>query len=120
MDLMDGITPIKELVDWAIPILDNVPIVRAVLGIVLVFFTPGFAWSFILFKRISRIERLVLSFALSLSLVTLSILGLNMLISMRVNGFNALLTILFLTVIPLIIYFTRKYIQKRKTEPREE
>ena len=117
---MDGITPIKELIDWAVPVLDNVAIVRAVLGIILVFFTPGFAWSLVLFKQIGRIERFVLSFALSLALVTLSILGLNIVINIRVNGFNALLTILLLTIIPLMIYFIRRHIQKRMTEPTEK
>ena len=117
---MDGITPIKELVDWAVPFLDNVPIVRAVLGIVLVFFAPGFAWSLVLFKQISRIERFVLSFALSLTLVTLTILGLNIVLNLPVNGLNTLLTILLLTIIPLIMYFIRRYTQKRNTEPSKE
>ena len=117
---MDDITPIKELVDWAVPFLGNVPMIRAVLGIVLVFFTPGFAWSLIFFKQISRIERFVLSFALSLTLVTLTVFGLNIVIKLPINGLNTLLTILLLTIIPLIIYFIRRYLQKRMMEPTEE
>jgi uncharacterized membrane protein len=117
---MDVINPIKELSDWTVPILDNVPVIRGVIGVILVFFTPGFAWTLILFKRINRIERLVLSFALSLALVTLSILGLNVVINMRITGLNAFLTILVLTVIPLLIYITRRYTQKRKMRQSEE
>ncbi|MBN2077021.1 MAG: DUF1616 domain-containing protein [Dehalococcoidales bacterium] len=117
---MDVIGPIKELFNWAVPVLDNVPIIRAVIGIILVFFAPGFAWTLVLFKGINRIERLVLSFALSLALVTLSILGLNTVVNMRITGLNAFLSILLLTIIPLVIYFTRRYIHKRKTGQIEE
>jgi uncharacterized membrane protein len=117
MESMDFVAPINELINWVVLVLDNDPIVRAVLGIILVFFAPGFAWSLVLFTQINRIERLVLSFALSLALVTLSILGLNIVVNMRITGFNAFLTITVLIIIPLILYFTRKYIQKRKIEP---
>jgi uncharacterized membrane protein len=117
---MDVISPITEFFNWAAPVLDNVPIIRVIIGIVLVFFAPGFAWTLVLFKQITHLERLVLSFALSLTLVTLSILGLNIVINMRITGLNALLTILALIIIPLIIYFARKYIYKRKTQQTEE
>ncbi|UCD09882.1 MAG: DUF1616 domain-containing protein [Dehalococcoidales bacterium] len=117
---MDTLSPIIELFNWAVPVLDYVPVIRAILGIVLVFFAPGFAWTLVLFKQINHIERLVLSFALSLTLVTLSILGLNAVIDMRITGLNALLTILLLTFIPLIIHFIRKYRQKRKMPQIEE
>ena len=117
---MDFFSPIKELFNWAIPVLDNVPIVRAIVGFVLVFFAPGFAWTLVLFKKLSHLERLVLSFGLSIALVTLSILGLNLVIKMRITGLNALLTILLLITIPLILYFTQRYLQKRRTPPTEE
>ena len=117
---MDFLNPIKELFNWAAPVLDNVPIVRAIFGFVLVFFAPGFAWTLILFKKINYLERLVLSFALSLAIVTLSILGLNVVINMRITGLNALLTILLLIAIPLILYFTQGLIRKRNIQHTEE
>ena len=117
---MDVISPIKELFNWAVPVLDTVPVIRAIIGIVLVFFAPGFAWTLVLFKQITHLERLVLSFALSLALVTLSILGLNIMISMQITGLNALLTIFLLIIIPMIIYFAQKYIHKRKGQQTEE
>ena len=117
---MDVISPIKELFNWAVPVLDSVPVIRAIIGIVLVFFAPGFAWTLVLFKQITRLERLVLSFALSVALVTLSTLGLNIMINMRITGLNALLIILLLIVIPLIIYFAQKYIHKEKTHQTKE
>jgi hypothetical protein len=39
---------------------------------------------------------------------------------MRITGFNALLTILLLIIIPMIIYFAQKYIHKRKTHQTGE
>ena len=117
---MDVMSLIKDLFDWAMPVLDNVPIIRAIIGLILIFFAPGFAWTLVLFKQINYLERLVLSFALSLTLVTLSVLGLNAVIKMRITGINALLTIILLIMIPLIIYFTRRYIQKRKMQQIEE
>ena len=117
---MDVIRPIKELFEWVMPVLDNVPVIRVIMGIILVFFAPGFAWTLVLFKQINHIERLVLSFGLSLALVTLSILVLNAVIDMRVTGLNMLLTIILLIIIPLAVYYTRRYIQKRKMRPMDE
>lgn len=117
---MDVMSPIKELFNWVVPVLDKVPILRAIIGIILVFFAPGFAWTLVLFKHITSLERLVLSFALSLALVTLSILGLNLVINMRITGLNAFLTILLLIIIPLIIYYIQRYIRKRKIQQIEE
>ncbi|MFC1946511.1 DUF1616 domain-containing protein [Chloroflexota bacterium] len=117
---MDVISPIKELFNWAVPVIDTVPVIRAVLGIILVFFAPGFAWTLVLFKQVNHIERLVLSFGLSIALVTLSVLGLNVVINMRITGLNALLIILLLVIIPLIIYFTRRYVHKREIEQKKK
>ena len=91
-----------------------VSVIKAVFGIILVFFVPGFTWTLVLFKQITHLERLVLSFALSLALVTLSILGLNVAINMKITGLNAFLTILMLTITPLAIYSTQRHKQKRK------
>ena len=117
---MDVISPIQELFSWAVPVLDNVPIVRVFIGIILVFFAPGFAWTLVLFNQITHLERLVLSFALSLALVILSILGLNVVLDMRITGLNTLLIILMLIIIPLTLYFTQKYINKKKSQHTEE
>jgi uncharacterized membrane protein len=97
-----------------------VSIIRAVFGIVFVFFIPGFAWTLVLFKQITYLERLVLSFGLSLALVTLGILGLNAAINMKITELNAFLTILMLTIIPLAICSTRRYMRKRKMKRAED
>ena len=117
---MDVIGLFKELFRWAVPVLDNVPIIRMIIGIALVFFAPGFVWTLVLFRQITHLERLVLSFALSLALVTLSIFGLNIVINMQINGLNTLLTILLLIIIPLIICFIQRCIHKEKTHQTKE
>ena len=117
---MEFLRLIKELFEWAVPVLDNVPVIRAIMGIILVCFAPGFAWTLVLFKQINHIEILVLSFGLSLALVTLSILVLNAVIDVRVTGLNMLFTIILLIIIPLAVYFTRRYVQKRKMRLMDE
>ncbi len=92
---------------------EDIPVIRAILGSILVFFLPGFAWTLVFFKKINIIERIALSIGLSIALVTLSIIVLNMLIGMRINGGNALVTIIVITIIPAGIYFLRRYLAHR-------
>ena len=84
---------------------------RAILGIALMFFLPGFAWTLVFFRRINRLERFVLSVGLSIAIVTLSILALNIVVGIRITGFNSLLIIITVTVIPLAIYYLRRFMQ---------
>lgn len=83
---------------------------RAVLATVLVFFAPGFAWTLVFFRRLDVIERLVLSIALSIALVTLSILVLNVLFGVGINGLSALITIIIITAVPLTWYGLRRFL----------
>ena len=69
---------------------EDLTAIRAILGFILVFFLPGFAW-------------------------TLSIIVLNLLLGMRINGTNALLTIIVMTVIPVGIYLFKRF---RTANPR--
>ena len=105
---------IQGLFDWALPVLDNVPVIRGIIGFVLVFLAPGFAWSLVFFRKINLLERFVLSFGISIALVTLSVLFLNMIFDMRITGSNSVIIILLLIIIPLIIHYTARYIRKRK------
>jgi uncharacterized membrane protein len=81
-----------------------------VLATVLVFFAPGFAWTLVFFRRLDVIERLVLSIALSIALVTLSILVLNVLFGVGINGLSALITIIIITAVPLTWYGLRRFL----------
>jgi len=105
---MDWLSPIKELFGFILPIFDQVPIIRAIIGFALVFFLPGFAWTLIFFKQINAVERIALSFGLSIVLVTLSILASNMLFGVRITGFNSFIIICLITALPLAVYYIKR------------
>lgn len=105
---MEGLSPIKQIFELVLPFLERLPVLRAILGFMLVFLLPGFAWTLIFFKRVNVLERIVLSFGLSIALVTLSILALNVLLGIRITGFNALLTIIVLIIVPVVFYYLKR------------
>lgn len=84
--------------------MDILSLLRMVLGSIFVLFIPGFAWSFAFFKKeeIDVIERITLSFGLSIALVPLSVFYLNYLFHIKINAVNSFLVIIVLTVIPLV------------------
>lgn len=83
-------------------------ILRVALAIVLVFFAPGFAWTLVFFRKLDLPERLALAVALSIALVTLSILVLNAIFKVPISGLSALIIILLITAVPLIWYGLRR------------
>jgi len=115
---MDWLSPIKDLVDFIFPFLERLSVIRALLGFILIFFLPGFAWTLVFFKgkQINVIERIALSFGLSIASVTLSIFALNLLFGIRITGFNSAMVILTITTIPLILYYLNKYLGKQFRE----
>ena len=62
-------------------------VLRLIFGGLFVLFVPGFAWSYVFFKRknIDGIERIALSFGLSIALVPLSVFWLNWLFDMKIT-----------------------------------
>ena len=109
----------EQILGWAIPFLDNVPVIRATLGLILVFFLPGFAWTLVFFKQINIVERIALAIGLSIALVTLSILALNVLLGVRITGLNALLVIIILTIVPVVIYYLKRRVSGRPSKQRK-
>ncbi len=102
---------ISQLPVLAIPFIEDMPVIRVILAGILVFFLPGFAWSLVFFhKNINVIERIALSIGMSIALVTLSVLALKLLLHVRINGFNAVITIIVITVIPFAIYIIRRFL----------
>ena len=101
--------------DGLIELVSSVPVIRGVLGFLLVFLVPGFAWTLVFFrgKRISILERLALSFGLSVAIVTLSVLALNFVFGVGITGFNAVLIILIVTGVALVIYFLKRVLPGR-------
>ena len=96
--------------------MDLLAAARAVLGFLLVFILPGVTWSFIFFKQLEVVERISLSFALSLVLVTLSLLAANRLIHLKITGLNALIVIILVTVIPVVYHYLNKLVRWRRAK----
>ena len=99
-------------------LLNDLPLIRALLGVILVFFIPGFFWTLVFFnhRQINNIERLVLSFGLSIALVALSIMASNIMLDISINGTNALIIILVVTAIPAVWYFLIKLFNRQRKE----
>ena len=110
---MDWLSPIKQVFDFFLPFLANVPVIRGFLGFIIVFFLPGFAWTLIFFKQIKLIERIALSFGLSIAIVTLSILALNLLFGIKITGLNSFLIILIVTIIPVACYYLKRPLKNK-------
>ena len=110
---MDWLSPIRELFGFVFPFFERLSIIRAILGFIVVFFLPGFAWTLVFFKQINVIERVALSFGLSIALVTLSLFFLNKVIGMGITGFNASLAIIVITILPIAVYYLNRLIGRR-------
>jgi len=111
---MDWLSPLRELFGFVFPFLERLPIIRAILGFILVFFLPGFAWTLVFFRQINVIERVTLSFGLSIVVVTLSLLLLNRLIGISITGFNSVLVIVGITILPVLVYYLNRLIKRRR------
>ena len=103
----------NELLDWVVPFAERLPVLRGIIGFIVVFFLPGFAWTFVFFSKISVIERIVLSMGLSIAIVTLGVLALHVLIGMKITGINSLIAIAVIIVAAVITYFIKRYITQR-------
>lgn len=105
--------------DLLLGLLNSIPLARAILGFILVLFLPGFAWTLVFFRKLHHLERIALSFGLSIAIVTLSIIALNVLFHIPISGFNSLMTILVITIAPLPIYYLLKRFRKPMDAPPE-
>ena len=110
---MDWLSPIRELFEFAVSLLERLSVIRAILGFLIMFFLPGFAWTLVFFKKLSIMERVVLSFGLSIAVITLSLLFLNKVVGIRITGFNSVLVIIAVTIIPVAIYYLNRLIRRR-------
>ncbi len=101
--------------------LDHVPVIRAMLAVILIFFVPGLAWSFVFFspKQVNLLERAVISVGLSIALVTLSMFALNLALDVKVTGTNAVLDIIVITLVAAAFYLARKFINSRRATPAD-
>ena len=101
--------------------MELIELLRIPIGSVFVLFLPGYAWSFVFFKKgeIDLIERIALSFGLSIALVPLVVFWLNWLLKIRINIVNVTAVILGLIGCALIMLSGVKQISFKK-EGRNE
>lgn len=94
-------------------LLEQLSVLRAVVGSILILFLPGFAWTLVFFRRVNVAERLALSLGLSIAIITLSLLFLNLVAGIRLTGLNAVGVSLVLSAVPLLIYLFRRSAESR-------
>jgi uncharacterized membrane protein len=83
---------------------------RLFFGGLFVIFVPGFAWSYVFFarKNIDWIERIALSFGLSIALVPLCVFWLNWIFHMKINLLSTSLTVCGLIIIAVAYILARR------------
>jgi uncharacterized membrane protein len=69
--------------DSFLSFLDNIPVLRAIVGVIIVFFVPGFVWTLALFNKV------------------------------KITGTNALITIIVITFIGLAIYLVKRLLRRK-------
>lgn len=76
-----------------------IEILRIVFGSVFVLFLPGYVITFLFFDDIDVLEKIALSFALSIAIVPLITFYLNFLFGLKITGLNVFITIIGLIII---------------------
>jgi len=88
--------------------MDFLTALRLIFGTLFVLFLPGLAWSFVFFKKeeIDIIERIALSFGLSIAIVPLSVFWLNYFLGVKITLLNV--SVIILTLIALAVGIIKK------------
>lgn len=96
-------------------------LLRIIFGSVFVLFVPRLVWSFVFFKKgkIDTIERLALSFGLSIALVPLVVFWLNWLLKIKINIVNVTAVILGLIGCALIVLLKMERFSQIEIPPTE-
>ena len=94
-------------------------VLRIFFGAMFILFLPGFVWSFVFFKReIDLVERLALSFGLSIAIVPSAVFWLNWLLHVRITLLNTGLTVGALTILPACYLLVKTPSLRRSTTLR--
>jgi len=85
-------------------------ILGTILGAIIVLFVPGCALTFVLFKggEIDNIERIVMSFALSIASVPLILFYLSWGFGIKINLINSLVVIFLIVLFSLIVWVKKR------------
>lgn len=90
---------------------DSLEIMMTIFSSIFVLFLPGFVWSFVLFPRkneIDWIERIVLSFGLSIAIVPIMIFYINRMTGVKINILNNTIIIVIFVVIGIGTYILKE------------
>ena len=107
MDWVYGMTQTSDSLSWGIYYL------RAIGGFAIVFFIPGFTWTLVIFRELHIMERIVLSFGLSIAIVALIVLASNRVMGVSITAANTLISITAIISIALLLYALRKFQESR-------
>lgn len=90
--------------------MDILEVLRLLFGSIFILFMPGFAWSYVFFprKNIDWIERVALSFGLSIALVPLAVFWVNFVFHVGIRLLNTSLVVCGLTAIPVVYILIRR------------
>ena len=85
-------------------------IIRAIFGGIFILLVPGLAWSYVFFPRkdINWLERIALSFGLSIALVALAVFLVNKLFGVGINLVTFILVTISLTALASALAFLRR------------
>lgn len=89
-------------------------LLRAAGAFLFIFIVPGLAWSLVMFRNISVVERLVVAVGLSLALVTLAVLGLNIVFHVKITLLSMSLVVMVVTVLAPVVLTLKYYVSKRR------
>lgn len=97
-------------------------VLRIIFGSIFILFLPGYAWSFVFFKKgkIDLIERIALSFGLSIALVPLIVFYLNYLLKVKIDLTNISLVVAILMAIPLAFVGVQSLLRNTSTPNRKK
>ena len=86
-----------------------IEIIKFIFGIVITLFIPGFIWTFVLFNKddIDVLERIVLSFGISIAMIPLLIFFLHKLVGMKITALNSFLTIAIFCIVGVVCAYMR-------------
>ncbi len=90
--------------------MDAFDVVRIIFGSMFVLFVPGFAWSYVFFNRgkIDWVERVALSFGLSIALVPLVVFWFNWVFHVEISLINTWIIVSGITIVAIIWLYARK------------
>ena len=86
-------------------------LLRAILGLILIFFIPGFAFTWAVYARktdLSLIVRIALSCVLSIAIVMLSSLVLDFVLGIETTGMNVAIMLIVITLFFIYLYTLRR------------